>query len=69
MRYNYCPNCMQALQEGTKVCKGCGFDFIRYEVKEHIIKPCTILKNKYMIGKVIGEGGFGITYKGWDMVL
>lgn len=68
-RYDYCPNCMQKTQEGINNCIGCGFDIIGYEEKEHLIKPGTMLKEKYMIGRVIGEGGFGVTYKGWDTIL
>ena len=68
-RYDYCPNCMQATEENVNICRGCGFDIEKYEEKEHLIAPCTMLKDKYMIGKVIGEGGFGVTYKGWDTIL
>lgn len=69
MRYQYCPNCLQAMEGNVNICGGCGFDINSYEEKEHLIKPCSTLKDKYVIGKVIGEGGFGVTYKGWDTIL
>lgn len=68
-RYDRCPNCMQALPNGDDVCPYCGFGVSAYEEKSTCLKPFTVLQNKYMIGRVIGVGGFGITYIGWDLNL
>ena len=68
-KYDRCPNCMQALPNGDDVCPYCGFGVSTYEEKSTCLKPFTVLQNKYMIGRVIGIGGFGITYIGWDLNL
>lgn len=69
MKYDRCPNCMQALQQNEDTCPYCGFEVSQYEEKKNCLKPFTVLQNKYMIGRVIGVGGFGITYIGWDLNL
>lgn len=68
-RYDRCPNCMQALQNGEDTCPYCGFDVNGYEERGNCLKPFTVLENKYMLGRVLGVGGFGITYIGWDLNL
>lgn len=69
MKYDRCPNCMQALQQNEDTCPYCNFEVSQYEEKKNCLRPFTVLQNKYMIGRVIGVGGFGITYIGWDLNL
>lgn len=54
---------------GPGPCPHCGFDAESYEVSPHHLPPETILNGKYLVGRVLGEGGFGITYLGWDINL
>lgn len=37
--------------------------------EKHALLPGTILKERYVLEKVSGEGSFGITYIGWDLLL
>ena len=68
-RYDKCPNCMKPLEHGEDTCPYCGFDVSGYEEKPNCLRPFSILQGKYVIGRVIGMGGFGITYIGWDLNL
>lgn len=42
---------------------------IRNTEQTHILPQGTMLRDRYRIERVIGEGGFGITYEGTDTVL
>lgn len=63
-----CMGCMGDNPDGG-ACPHCGFDASAYNAPLHHLKPGTILDGKYWVGKSIGEGGFGITYIGWDLNL
>ena len=68
MNINLCMGCMREL-EGEGPCPHCEFDENKYEPAPHHLPLRTILNGKYLAGKVLGEGGFGITYLGWDLKL
>jgi serine/threonine protein kinase len=54
---------------GQTVCPRCGFDPSRYAQPAIALKGGTILRERYYVGKVLGQGGFGITYVGFDLLL
>ncbi|NCB93121.1 MAG: serine/threonine protein kinase [Clostridia bacterium] len=68
---NVCLGCMREKIKDENICSRCGFDQASYQADRnlHWLPLQTILAGKYMVGKVIGEGGFGITYMGWDLNL
>ncbi len=61
-----CLGCMRELDVKTDVCPYCKFSVATYERPENSLPLYEILNGKYLIGKVIGYGGFGITYLAWD---
>lgn len=64
----YCYFCMKETVEQNGVCLSCGRTFARDTDRNHLL-PGTMLKGKYMVGNVLGQGGFGITYAGRDTTL
>ena len=66
MEMRRCPGCMRLTEEA--VCPVCGWR--REQGNEpHQLRPGTVLRGQYVIGKALGQGGFGITYLGWDREL
>lgn len=65
---NLCPNCFEDRAPGT-VCAACGWSATSQPESPFYLWPGTVLKEQYVIGKVLGHGGFGITYLGWDLNL
>lgn len=68
MEVSLCMGCMRE-HKGGGPCPHCGFDASTYTPAAHQLPPGTILYGKYLLGKVLGEGSFGITYLGWDLNL
>ncbi len=70
-----CSSCMREfdienITKGeSKICPFCGYDNDAQPAELYHLKPGTILKDRYILGLVIGFGGFGITYKAWDKSL
>lgn len=63
-----CFACMREYPQGEQVCT-CGNRHGYENQPTHALRCGTILNGKYLVGKVIGQGGFGITYVGWDLLL
>jgi len=61
-----CKGCFAMLQPGNPNCPVCGYDQNTIPDSLYQLHPRTILYGKYMVGKVLGEGGFGITYERYD---
>lgn len=65
----YCMKCMREYKDGERFCPVCGNRHGQEEQPPYALRCGTVLKEKYLIGKVIGQGGFGITYIGMDTML
>jgi serine/threonine protein kinase len=68
INYHYlCPGCFDD-SSGQNPCPSCGYETETAEASLYLI-PGTKLSDKYLVGRVLGQGGFGITYLGWDINL
>ena len=63
---NLCYGCMQPKE--NPICEHCGYDE-RQQNNLHQLPLGTVLKGQYLVGKVLGQGGFGITYLGYNLYL
>lgn len=64
MEKKICYRCTRQLNADGKCV--CGFDINKYNTALYHLIPGTSLRDRYIVGTVIGEGGFGITYVGYD---
>lgn len=65
-----CYNCFQAREAPEGPCPYCGFDLAENERKFPVaLRAGTVLNDRYIIGRVLGQGGFGITYLALDTQL
>ena len=64
----HCMGCMEPLNGATQ-CPACGYAVGTAPESPLYLLPGTVLKQQYVVGRVLGHGGFGITYIGYDMLL
>ena len=65
MAENRCPSC---LREYVGERCSCGYPE-KGQNASHQLPVGTVLRGRYMIGKALGQGGFGITYLAWDKLM
>ena len=67
MQFNRCLGCMEEIQGYP--CPYCGFDPQKTPASNYVLPSGTVLAGHYVVGRVLGQGGFGITYIGYDLNL
>jgi serine/threonine protein kinase len=64
-----CMGCFALREQDQTACPVCGYDESAQEEPLYQLAPRSVLAGKYLVGRVLGEGGFGITYIGYDLNL
>ena len=64
-----CMGCMKEYDDQFDICPRCGYVFNTPPEQSYHIAPGSILQQRYIVGRVLGFGGFGITYVGWDYIM
>ena len=67
MHINLCFGCME--ETASMPCPHCGYLHQNSAEQMFALQPGTILYGRYLVGRVLGQGGFGITYIGYDLPL
>lgn len=60
-----CPNCFM-MEYADGECQRCGYQEKFAPRSPRALPEGLVLNNRFIVGKVLGEGGFGITYKACD---
>ena len=60
---------MKELGDADQICPDCGYDNSSPSQPAQALRCGTVLRERYLIGKMLGQGGFGITYIGYDYTL
>ena len=60
-----CSACFSPIKK--EPCKKCGFSEENYVPDSMVLPVGTVLMGNFIIGRVLGRGGFGITYLAYDV--
>ena len=55
-----CMRCMNLLDDGSEFCALCGSNSTDAKNKAHQLECGSILAGTYLVGRALGQGGFGI---------
>lgn len=64
-----CLGCMEEYKDEYQVCPYCGYEVGTPPREAYHMVPGSLLAGRYTIGQVLGFGGFGVTYIGYDNTL
>lgn len=64
-----CMGCMEEYPNELNLCPYCGYEEGTKAESALHMSPGSVLNGRYLIGRVLGYGGFGVTYIAWDQML
>lgn len=64
-----CYGCFDEIRDDLEVCPLCGYIKDTLPETSVHLKPGSVLSERYIIGRVLGYGDYGVTYIGWDAKL
>jgi len=64
-----CNGCFEEYDVKFQICPHCGYTADGPATEVYCLLPGTVLMDRYIVGSVVGLGGFGIIYKAWDKKL
>lgn len=64
-----CMGCMESIEDRVTTCPHCGYDETTLRQESYYLAPGTIVGGKYIVGRVLGYGGYTVTYLGMDAEL
>lgn len=63
-----CGSCFHHLTSGSETCSVCGYKRNAESRNSMALPHGFLLSDQYWLGRVLGQGGFGITYAAWDEI-